>query len=321
MFGLKREQLITTSGWRVQTGWELGEFSFLTKMHQDFHGFISLVGLESVRSHARLDAEHDYFLLEKEILNLTFCHFKVLAIQFFQGMKKWTLKNMLLGGGFRYFLFSPLPGEDSQFDQHFSYGVKPLTSVGICCCTKSLSPNGFAVIKVGVFSSILRQGPINGKKSNGEIRCLGPCGFQPIWLYQALQKPWENTLGVPAIGSVQVQCATVVVINISCNLLKPAPLCIDFECLGSDFPFFLEDKTPGKSQWNPPFRIGGYLGGMLDKPRCSGPQKNLRILQVVEITGHFYSEEASPNERFRITLLGPNIPTKVYLKIIFLFPR
>ena len=26
--------------------------------------------------------------------------------------------NLNLGGGFKYFLFSSLPGEDSQFDEH-----------------------------------------------------------------------------------------------------------------------------------------------------------------------------------------------------------
>ena len=30
---------------------------------------------------------------------------------------------MLLGGGFKYFLFSPLSGEDSHFDEHFSDGL------------------------------------------------------------------------------------------------------------------------------------------------------------------------------------------------------
>ena len=35
----------------------------------------------------------------------------------------------LLGGGFKYFLFSPLVGEDSQFDEYFSDGLKPPTSL------------------------------------------------------------------------------------------------------------------------------------------------------------------------------------------------
>ena len=32
-----------------------------------------------------------------------------------------------LGGGFKYFLFSPLPGEDSHVDEYFSKGLKPPT--------------------------------------------------------------------------------------------------------------------------------------------------------------------------------------------------
>ena len=33
----------------------------------------------------------------------------------------------LLGGGLKYFLFSPLPGEGFQFDSYFSNGLKPPT--------------------------------------------------------------------------------------------------------------------------------------------------------------------------------------------------
>ena len=33
-----------------------------------------------------------------------------------------------IGGGFKYFLFSPLPGEMIQFDKYFSDGLKPPTS-------------------------------------------------------------------------------------------------------------------------------------------------------------------------------------------------
>ena len=39
--------------------------------------------------------------------------------------KKWTKTN--LGGGFIFFLFSPLFGEDFQFDSYFSNGLKPPT--------------------------------------------------------------------------------------------------------------------------------------------------------------------------------------------------
>ena len=38
--------------------------------------------------------------------------------------------NCLLGGGFKYLLFSPLPGEMIQFDSYFSDGLKPPTSLG-----------------------------------------------------------------------------------------------------------------------------------------------------------------------------------------------
>ena len=45
----------------------------------------------------------------------------------------WLYTSCLfLGGGFKYFLFSPLFGEDSNFDQYFSKGLKPPTSfVGV----------------------------------------------------------------------------------------------------------------------------------------------------------------------------------------------
>ena len=37
--------------------------------------------------------------------------------------------RILLGGGFKYFLFSPLFGEDSHFDSYFSKGLKPPTRI------------------------------------------------------------------------------------------------------------------------------------------------------------------------------------------------
>ena len=37
-------------------------------------------------------------------------------------------ENPFLGGGFKYFLFSPLFGEDFHFDFYFSDGLKPPTS-------------------------------------------------------------------------------------------------------------------------------------------------------------------------------------------------
>ena len=43
-----------------------------------------------------------------------------------------------LGGGFKYFLFSPLFGEDSHFDKYFSKGLKPPTSYCFFCRLRSL---------------------------------------------------------------------------------------------------------------------------------------------------------------------------------------
>ena len=40
-----------------------------------------------------------------------------------------TLGINMLGGGFKHLFFSPLPGEDSHFDQYFSDGLKPPTSM------------------------------------------------------------------------------------------------------------------------------------------------------------------------------------------------
>ncbi len=37
-------------------------------------------------------------------------------------------KNHYLGGGFKHFLCLPLSGEDFQFDEYFSDGLKPPTS-------------------------------------------------------------------------------------------------------------------------------------------------------------------------------------------------
>ena len=38
------------------------------------------------------------------------------------------LESPKLGGGFKDFLFSSVPGEMIQFDSYFSKGLKPLTS-------------------------------------------------------------------------------------------------------------------------------------------------------------------------------------------------
>jgi len=54
------------------------------------------------------------------------------AQQFFP-FQRWEEMNvkLKLGGGFQYLLFSPLLGEDFQFDYiFFSKGLKPPTSTG-----------------------------------------------------------------------------------------------------------------------------------------------------------------------------------------------
>ena len=61
--------------------------------------------------------------------------------------------NDKLGGGFKYFLFSPLLGEDSHFDSYFSTGLKPPTSKDLhhilvavlllCCQGKEIYPFQF----------------------------------------------------------------------------------------------------------------------------------------------------------------------------------
>jgi len=60
--------------------------------------------------------------------------YPALNFQVFSGSFRWNLKNHpienehhLLGGGFKHFLFSPLPGEMIQFDKYFSKGLKPPT--------------------------------------------------------------------------------------------------------------------------------------------------------------------------------------------------
>ena len=57
-----------------------------------------------------------------------------------------------LGGGFKYFLFSSLFGEDFQFDQYFSDGLKPPPSEyalylegGFCCWSGSRSTVGLQI--------------------------------------------------------------------------------------------------------------------------------------------------------------------------------
>ena len=67
----------------------------------------------------------------KEIhsLKLTDCSSKMVVGRgsFLFAIRLIFKRGLLLGGGFKYFLFSPLFGEDFQFDQYFSDGLKPPT--------------------------------------------------------------------------------------------------------------------------------------------------------------------------------------------------
>ena len=59
-------------------------------------------------------------------------------VEFFGRPNSWSpkimrgLSRLLLSGGFKYVAFSPLFGEDFQFDRYFSDGLKPPTSYLPC---------------------------------------------------------------------------------------------------------------------------------------------------------------------------------------------
>ena len=55
-------------------------------------------------------------------------------------------KSRILGGGFKHFLFSPLLGEDSQFD--FSIGLKPPTSIFKLLCSEPKKKTRFITVVV-----------------------------------------------------------------------------------------------------------------------------------------------------------------------------
>ena len=61
-----------------------------------------------------------------------------------------------LGGGFKYFLFSPLFGEDSHFDQYFSDGLKPLTSK-MCTHASIKSAPFFSFKKLSVCKTAIKE--------------------------------------------------------------------------------------------------------------------------------------------------------------------
>ena len=80
--------------------------------------------------------------------------------------------DLLLGGGFKHFLFSPLFGEDSQFDEYFSNGlVQPPASfqifmystMGFITLKKSISwENIFCFI----FSIRIKESQIQGEEAS-----------------------------------------------------------------------------------------------------------------------------------------------------------
>ena len=81
-----------------------------------------------------------------------------------------------LAGVSNIFLFSPLPGEDSDFDSYFSKGLKPPTSVASCC---------------------------NRKKSNGNTeKSLGPA-IQKLELQDVMIQSIPNFVQESAVGNTQ----------------------------------------------------------------------------------------------------------------------
>ena len=60
---------------------------------------------------------------------------------------KFTTSCVLLGGGFKYVLFSPVFGEDFQFDSYFSDGLKPPTRLSCNLRTSNLPNRSVSVLK------------------------------------------------------------------------------------------------------------------------------------------------------------------------------
>ena len=64
----------------------------------------------------------------------------------FRGGLSWESVHgyyRILGGGLKYFIFSPLLGEDSHFDWYFSTGLKPPTSIGLGKFHRNVKKDGF----------------------------------------------------------------------------------------------------------------------------------------------------------------------------------
>ena len=65
-------------------------------------------------------------------VDATLCHCPGANVFLSQSRDGWhsqlVIQPIFLGGGFKHFLFQPLPGEIIQFDEYFSHGLKPPTS-------------------------------------------------------------------------------------------------------------------------------------------------------------------------------------------------
>ena len=73
-----------------------------------------------------------------------------------------------LGGGFKYFLFSPLFGEDSHFDSYFSNGLKPPTSFSLIHFASPLHRRG----RCSYFQTTRRR--------SGRLPRTSPVPFWPL---------------------------------------------------------------------------------------------------------------------------------------------
>ena len=74
-----------------------------------------------------LPAENFVFHLSDLLRKIDRVSYGLLGKKQLEAGDLWRGIKKTLGGGFKYFLFSPLFGEDSHFDSDFSNGLKPPT--------------------------------------------------------------------------------------------------------------------------------------------------------------------------------------------------
>ena len=101
-------------------------------------------------------------------------------------MKVTCLNNLLLfiddlgprGGGFKYFLFSPLFGESFQFDSYFSDGLKPSAFLGTVAVVALLATrSSLDAVRIGLAPSHpCGQAPNGGRTGRG-----GPLRLKPAF--------------------------------------------------------------------------------------------------------------------------------------------